>query len=125
MYKDTRMYGVEKWYHTAPKDANMRIPDSILKTVCFLAVKVKAGENAGKFLHLGTGFFVGIKEGNLTFPYLFTARHVIDDAKKYNFEKIYLRMNTDNGGVDEVEVEFACLGVLHADLVRNDAIAAN
>jgi len=62
MYKDTRLGGVEKWYHIRPEDADMRIPDEVLKSVCFLCVKIAKGSNAGKYQPIGTGFFVSVRK---------------------------------------------------------------
>lgn len=37
MYHDTRMFGDGKWYYTSPKDADMRTPNELLKSVVFLS----------------------------------------------------------------------------------------
>lgn len=105
MYKDTRLFGTEKWYHTAPEDANMRIPDAILDCVCFICVKLAQGQDAESYKPIGTGFFVGINEFGYQFRYVVTAQHVIDEARRGKYVKIYLRVNTRDGKVDYIEVD--------------------
>ena len=104
MYKDTRLFGIEKWYHTAPKDAYMRTPDAIRDAVCYVCVKLAGGELAGSYKPIGTAFLVGVDEFTYQFCYVVTAKHVIDQARKHGFEDIYLRLNTKEGGVDYVVI---------------------
>lgn len=105
MYKDTRLGGVEKWYHTPPEDANMRIPDVLLQCVCFVCVKITEGKWADTYQSLGTGFFVSVKEGEYRFVFLVTAKHLIDEAQRGNKKEIFLRLNKKDGsGVEYVEI---------------------
>ena len=105
MYRDTRLGNVEKWYHTVPKDAYMRIPDELIKSVCFISVKLPDGD--GKFLMttLGTGFFVELTEGDYSCRYLITAKHVLDDAKRINVDTVFLRVNVKNGRYKYLDVK--------------------
>lgn len=105
MYKDTRLGRVEKWYHTPPEGANMRIPDELLNSVCFLCVKIQSGKNAGRFQYLGTGFFVGItQEVGYDFCYLVTAQHIIDEAKRGGYKTIFARLNKYDGSAAYIEL---------------------
>ncbi len=104
MYKDTRLRGVEKWYHKPPEDVNMRIPNDLLKSVCFLCVKIQKGKNAGRFQYFGTAFFVGIREEDWTFTYLVTARHVIDEARRVGHKTLFVRVNKHDGGAENIEL---------------------
>lgn len=99
MYKDTRLGGIEKWYDIPPKDAKMRIPDDLLESVCFLAVKGKNG-----YQIFGTGFFVGLTKDNFHFVYLFTAQHLITYAENLGFSTFYARLNKKEGGFEYVEL---------------------
>ena len=56
MYKDTRLGGTEKWYHSVPKDVNMRIRDDITKCVGFLCIKYLEGAYANTYRAFATGF---------------------------------------------------------------------
>jgi len=100
MYKDTRLLGAEKWYYISSERANMRIPEEIKKVVCFLCVR----EANGNYQSYGTGFFVGVHLEDWDFLYFVTAKHLLDDAKDNGYEKIYLRLNKKNGGIDYVEL---------------------
>jgi len=75
----------------------MRIPHDVLNCVCFLGVKLSGGKDAGKFLPLGTGFFVGINQEEWDFLYLVTARHVLDEATRSGCA-LEARLNKRNGG---------------------------
>ncbi len=105
MYKDTRLFGAEKWYHTAPEGANMRIPDELLHCVCFLCVKITSGPDAGRFIYFGTGFFVGVPhDGYGDFIYLFTAKHIIDEAKRAGYDSLFVRLNRRDGSAEHVDL---------------------
>ncbi|MDQ4121566.1 MAG: serine protease [Acidobacteriota bacterium] len=105
MYKDTRLAGVEKWYHLPPKDAYMRVPDNIPKCICYLCYKIGGGAAAGKYNAIGTGFIVKVEEFGYSFIYVVTARHVIDEHKRTKTDQLYLRLNTRAGGVDYFQVD--------------------
>lgn len=74
----------------------MRIPKSILNCVCFLGVHLTEGKDAGKFLSLGTGFFVGIQEHDWAYLHLVTAKHVLDEAARAKLP-LEMRLNTHEG----------------------------
>ncbi len=83
----------------------MRLPDQIKECVCFLSVQYTGGPQAGQYHTIGTGLFVAVNEGDWDFPYLVTAKHILDGAKK-NFGTLYARMNTVDGGYKYVDVGF-------------------
>ncbi len=83
-----------------PNDANMRIPDDFLKSVCFLCVQDK-----GKWKFGGTAFFVAVPvEGDPTHSYIYlvTAKHCIDKAAPFGL--LYLRINKHDGSADFVQI---------------------
>lgn len=82
----------------------MRIPDELLKSVCFLCVELKGGKDAGKFQLLGTGFFVGIQQEGWDFCYLFTARHILDEATRAGHHTLFARVNKKNGQVGTINL---------------------
>ncbi len=87
------------WNLRRPETELMRIPDHAIKSVVFLCVKTTNGKNKEKFLIGGTAFFVGIPfegEPSSTCIYLITAKHNIEEAKK--FGNLYLRINSHNEG---------------------------
>ena len=75
----------------------MRIPHNILNCVCFLGVHLAEGVDGGKFLCLGTGFFVGVRQDDWDFLYLLTAKHVLDEAVKAKLP-LAMRLNKRDGG---------------------------
>lgn len=94
MYKDRRFIKSEKWYYSAPRNANMRIPDNYLSGVAFLCVDVGTGKQP-----IGTGFFVQVPEhhGDYNFTYFVTAEHLLKDENGKDFTNLSLRMNTPTG----------------------------
>lgn len=99
LYCDSRLFGVERWYYDKPKDADMRVPDEILESICFLCVKVQ-GEGSVFDHFIGTGCFIQIPSTltNMGFCYLLTDKHVIEGAKDAGYKDIFVRLNTRNGG---------------------------
>ena len=94
LYCDTRLGGVKRWYYNKPKDANMRLPDEVIDSVCFLCVKAR--DDYGEYDHfIGTAFFVSCRFPSSAHPYtyLVTARHVIKGAKKDGHTDFYVRLN--------------------------------
>lgn len=79
----------------------MRIPPEILECVAFLFYKNMSRENA--YEPVGTAFFVSIAEKEYKHLYLVTAKHCLDEVRKYGAENIYVRINT-RGGVEYIEV---------------------
>lgn len=96
MYCDRRLIGDAKWYYKPPKDAYMRIPPTLEKSVCFLCWQIKEGPLAGQFKPCGTGVFIAVKEQGWDFLYLVTALHCVDIEDQYL--PLYARVNLKNGG---------------------------
>jgi hypothetical protein len=94
MYCDRRLGGIKRWYLNAPKDAEMRIPNSMLECACFLCVEIDGELKTG-----GTAFFLSFasRQAPITWHYLVTAKHCIVQARKY--KKLFVRMNTRDGPV--------------------------
>jgi len=105
LYCDTRIGGKKRWVLGNPQEANVRVPDEIKRCVCFLCVKIN--RNGREVMEYGgTAFFVSIpgfrSENGLAHTYLVTAKHCVEQAKKYG--ELYLRMNTKAGGSEFVKV---------------------
>ena len=106
IYRDTRLGGIQKWYIGMPKDALMRVPDDILRCVCFLCVK-ETKDGSDRFHYGGTGFFVSLpseSQPDTSHIYVVTAAHNIEKAQRYG-SNLYLRVNTLTGEAKHVEVE--------------------
>jgi len=84
----------------------MRVSDDVLKCVFFLAVKATTA-GTESFRLVGTGFFVGVPSERFPqeaqWTYMATAKHVIEAAKRYG-SSIYVRLNTNQGGYEMLEV---------------------
>jgi hypothetical protein len=77
----------------------MRLPDVVLNTVCFIGL-----ENAGVLKYGGTGFIVAVKgEHQNAYPYLVTAKHVVDKIADIPF---VIGMNTHNSGTAIMDANF-------------------
>lgn len=89
------------------QEANLvRLPDEMLKTVCFLCVKQTAhGQDSFQFG--GTGFFVTVPSlahpNDIYYMYLVTARHNIEKAEATGCP-LLVRLNLTGGGVGFVEI---------------------
>ena len=82
----------------------MRLPDQILKCVCFLCVK-DIGSEGETMTYGGTGFFVSVPSESIpgrNYVYLVTAKHNVEKAKR--FGNLFLRINTTDGGAQFIEV---------------------
>ena len=82
MYCDRRIANVRTWWIEPPKDAGMRVPDTVKDCVVFLG-RVRTDGMMEKKDLLGTAFLVVMKEegaGDLgkSFLYLVSAKHVIE-----------------------------------------------
>jgi hypothetical protein len=90
MYCDRRL-GPPRWYCDKPKGADLRLPDYVKTTVCFLCV-----ESAGKTLYGGTGFFLSIRSTvfpeSINFTYLVTAKHCVTKAYS-KYKELKIRLN--------------------------------
>src|ERR1700694_3691164 len=98
--------GVERYYAYKPDDWDMRIPHNILNCVCFLGIHLAGGKDAGKFLALGTGYFVMVSEGeqDWRFLYLVTAKHALDEAIRGK-QPLEIRLNKRHGGAEYITLE--------------------
>ena len=91
MYCDDRLG--ERWFSHKPDDADMRVPDDIKDSVCFLCVKTPT-----QTLYGGTAFVIQTTEepaSDLHWNYLVTARHSVKIA--YGLGDVYVRFNTKGG----------------------------
>ncbi|OKO77463.1 hypothetical protein [Bradyrhizobium sp. NAS96.2] len=83
----------------------MRVTDLMKRGVVFVG---HAGLD-GKFIADGTGFVVLMEAHGFAFPYIVTAKHVIDQAAGYDEARrreILIRFNRKGGGVDYRKTAF-------------------
>jgi hypothetical protein len=79
----------------------MQVPDELKKCVVFLKFRDK---RTSEERFAGTGFFVGLKQEELYFNYLVTAKHVIVGIENQSIDgKVLIRINDNQGGVKTVE----------------------
>lgn len=104
LYRDARLLGSEYYSLERPTDWNMRIPNEILDCVCFLGVNLQGGADTNKFFSFGTGFFVGLEQDGHHFGYLVTAKHVVDEAQRGGYGRLFARVNTHAGGHANIEL---------------------
>jgi hypothetical protein len=100
VYCDTRMGGVPKHYlNCKPANADMRIPDEYLESVCFLCVKFSGPDDEEIIEFVGTGFLVSVPTRFTTMRIicLVTAKHIILKARAAGHSDLHLRMNLDDG----------------------------
>ena len=70
---DLRLGGYPRWWLRPPSDINMRLPNQVLNTVCFIA------HDEAEIRFGGTGFLVAIKGAHENaFLYTVTAKHVAE-----------------------------------------------
>jgi len=103
IYCDTRLGGTKKWSLGLPKGVDMRVPDEVLLSVCFLCTKNVKGEYAA----VGTGFFVNVKSENYPdnrFIHLVTAKHLIEKSQELGLEDLHARTNKKPSGVDYIKI---------------------
>lgn len=97
------------------------IPPEVKSVVAFVFIP---GKKPGELVPYGTAFFVGVKDRKTAdrfFGYLVTAKHVLrtPDHKSW-LPKIFLRLNTKNGGSEIFEIPLSLSGAdknvfLHTD----------
>lgn len=91
------------------------IISQIKKCVTFIFVKNKNGQ----YVPNGTGFFVGVKtkqDPNLSYTYLVTAKHVLQDKNGNFYSDIGIRTNTHDGSSKLVEISMSAITILtHPD----------
>jgi hypothetical protein len=97
LYADTRLVGATKWVLGDPSEADMRVPDELLSSVCYLCTEIN-----GNLKYGGTAFFVsypfkGASNYKLFHHYLVTARHCIKGVQDLGGELLF-RINTKDGG---------------------------
>jgi hypothetical protein len=106
LYTDYRLGGEPRYYLAKQPEHLMRVPDPVPKCVVFLCIKAIQDEKE-IYLPGGTAFFVSMKPvPDITFGYLFTVKHVLEDMgldKRSIDKKIYIRYNKINGEVDTLE----------------------
>lgn len=88
---DNRLGNTPKYYFGEKENDLMLVPDEIRKCVVFVSYKSK-----GVMVLAGTAFFVSVpgSNPNIMYPYLVTARHVIEGIKKNSIDgKVYIRVN--------------------------------
>jgi hypothetical protein len=92
-YTDCRLGGIPRYYVSSEED-KMLVPDEVRKCVVFLLFLNKNQ----KFRFAGTGFFVGVRVGFVSFIYLVTAKHVIAGIGQKSIDnKVYIRINDKQG----------------------------
>jgi hypothetical protein len=102
MHIDHRLGGVARYrIIDGLEGALMNVPDEIRKCVAFVQYQSGSGIRT-----VGTAFFVGIEEGDLSRTYVITAKHVVEAirAKAVDRETRF-RMNTRDGQIAEVYVD--------------------
>lgn len=113
LWIDRRFGGEDRWYLSPPKDADMRVPDGILKTAVFLGVQTKDGlqyKATGYIVSVGHGHGHIVKEqrGSVTltsrYPrmHLVTAAHVAEELEGFDF---YIRANKKDGTAAVIEAD--------------------
>jgi len=98
LYKDYRLGGEARYLLCNKGEKPMMVPDETRKCVAFVGCK----NNDEKIRFGGTCFFASIPLGidNFNFNYCITAKHVIEMIKKNSIDqKVYLRFNTKDGGI--------------------------
>lgn len=74
----------------------MRIPSDLQKCVVYVGI-----EAAGRFLPLGTGFLGAVERDGLSFQFVITAQHVIDNI---NSDTISIRLNRLSGSAESITI---------------------
>lgn len=105
---DRRIAGVTRDAARLNEGDLMRVPDEILKCTAFMAYRKDE-----RFVLVGTAFFVGVPVVDVTmlprFPYLVTAKHVIEHIESYSDDYYaYVRVNVcgpENEGVGWLRTE--------------------
>ena len=92
---DDRMGGEPLYYLEQPKGILMRIADQVKKCVGFVGIRDGAGIRYG-----GTVFFVKIRDENLRFVYMVTAKHV---AEAVEGSDCVIRVNDKRGKCVTIE----------------------
>ena len=98
MYLDRRLGNTPRWFIEPPEGADMRVPEEVLKSVCFLGAADIDPRNASTEVFWGgTGFFVLHQsefDASIGHCYLVTAKHVADRLAGRSFA---VRVNSKAG----------------------------
>jgi len=79
----------------------VRIPDQFRECVTFLYLEKSEGTiKVGLKQPVATAFFIGVPFEQLTFKYVVTARHVIDNTRTEG--KLYIRVKKTDGSYDDL-----------------------
>lgn len=91
----------------------MRLPQDVLRCVCFLGIKPDPTKN--KIKYSGTGFFVALDRPDLggAFLFLVTAKHVTD--KLIAHSEYYIRVNLRNGTASDMRLPQSTRWYIHPD----------
>jgi len=95
VFADYRIGGEPRYYVADNKDVLMQVPDEVRKCVLFICC-----QSPDRLELLGTAFLVAepIENTDYIFPYIVTAKHLIEDVRRYGIdEKVYLRVNQRDG----------------------------
>ncbi len=103
IYVDDRL-GAARWVYGDPTKL-MQIPDEVRESVVFIYCRQDLG-----FRAVGTAFFVAypspVLPPGLGWPYLVTAKHVIDGIRLHSSDGIvHVRVNLVSGGIADVEMQ--------------------
>ena len=104
IYCDTRLGGTKRWSVGPPKRVDMRVPDPVILSVCFLCARNATGD----YVAVGTGFFVNVKSEKYPdnrFIHLVTAKHLIEKSQDLGLEDLHARINKKPSGVDYVKIQ--------------------
>lgn len=87
------------------------IPQEIKKVVTFVFLSPDGGRT---FTPDGTGFFVGVKVRTGDFQvFLVTARHVLKNPRGKYYHRIWIRLNTRDGGSKMIPLSLTGAGAVH------------
>lgn len=99
LYEDRRLGGCSRLYLAEERDDLMLVPEEIKKCVVFICYRDEEGVKLA-----GTGFFFAEPSSvdkDRVYPYVVTARHVIEAVQERTTEdKVLLRLNTRDGGTE-------------------------
>jgi hypothetical protein len=100
LYCDERITGFPKYYLGGkPVDADMRVSEDYLESVCFICVKVPLENENYRLEFAGTGFIVSFptRFQTVRMTCFVTAKHVIQNIRKAGYTEIFVRINTEHG----------------------------
>lgn len=83
----------------------MRANDQVKKCVVFLATDLHNTDDTVTKRLRATAFFVVRRYGPNEFLFLVTARHVVEKVISLGCEKMYCRLNRNDGGADFIDID--------------------